>query len=325
VAAQLSPAEAKKQLEQSIKSSVASVLHISSPDDVDTHRPLSELGMDSVMTVSLRKQFRETFKITIPPTLIWAHPTVSHLTKWFSENAQVRISAPSPAPKRTQRQPRSQKSSGAADPVAAVPSNPQERKKHLEQSIKSCVASVLHLASPDDVDTHRPLSELGMDSVMTVSLRKQFRETFKLTIPPTLIWSHPTVSHLTKWFVENAPTASSPPPPTSAAKGSRKSKSQRPNKTAGAAATAVPTNPQERKKHLEQGIKTCVAAVLRLSTPDDVDPHRPLSELGMDSVMTVSLRKQFKETFKVTIPPTLIWAHPTVSHLTKWFVSKLAE
>ncbi|CAZ86184.1 unnamed protein product [Tuber melanosporum] len=316
------PADLKKHLEATIKANVASVLRLSSPDDVDTHRPLSELGMDSVMTVGLRKQFKDTFKVTIPPTLIWAHPTVAHLTKWFAENAKV--SAPSAAAT-TSSAPKKSKAPKKSTPSSsgnALPSNPVDLKKRLEQMIKADVASVLRLSSPDDVDTHRPLSELGMDSVMTVGLRKQFKDTFKVTIPPTLIWAHPTVAHLTKWFTENVkPTSSAA---AAAAPPTKKSKSTKKSSTS-PTGLSLPTNPAELKKHLEKQIKADVASVLRLSSPDDVDPHRPLSELGMDSVMTVGLRKQFKDTFKVTIPPTLIWAHPTVSHLCKWFAENVAK
>lgn len=322
-AAPSNPADLKKHLEATIKADVASVLRLSSPDDVDTHRPLSELGMDSVMTVGLRKQFKDTFKVTIPPTLIWAHPTVAHLTKWFAENAKVSApsaAATSSAPKKS----KSPKKSAPSSSGSALPSNPADLKKHLEQMIKADVASVLRLSSPDDVDTHRPLSELGMDSVMTVGLRKQFKDTFKVTIPPTLIWAHPTVAHLTKWFTENAKPTTTTTSAAPTASSTKKSKSTKKSSTS-STGLSLPTNPAELKKHLEKQIKADVASVLRLSSPDDVDPHRPLSELGMDSVMTVGLRKQFKDTFKVQIPPTLIWAHPTVSHLCKWFAENLAK
>ncbi|CUS12398.1 unnamed protein product, partial [Tuber aestivum] len=312
-AAPSNPADLKKHFEAAIKADVASVLRLSSPDDVDTHRPLSELGMDSVMTVGLRKQFKDTFKVTIPPTLIWAHPTVAHLTKWFAENAKASTPSTRTTTPSASKKSKSPKKSAPSSSGSALPSNPADLKKYLEQTIKTDVASVLRLSSPDDVDIHRPLSELGMDSVMTVGLRKQFKDTFKVTIPPTLIWAHPTVAHLTKWFAENAKSTTS----SSAAPSTKKSKSTKKSSTS-STSLSLPTNPAELKKHLEKQIKANVASVLRLSSADDVDTHRPLSELGMDSVMTVGLRKQFRDTFKVQIPPTLIWGHPTVSHLSKW-------
>ena len=76
-----------------------------------------------------------------------------------------------------------------------------ELKTYLDQKIRECVAGVLQLAA-DEVDSRAALADLGVDSVMTVSLRKALQSTLKVKVPPTLTWSHPTVSHLAGWFAE---------------------------------------------------------------------------------------------------------------------------
>ena len=83
----------------------------------------------------------------------------------------------------------------------AMPQSAAEVKDYLDEKIRGCVAQVLHMA-PDDVDSKTALSELGVDSVMTVTLRRQLQQTLKVKVPPTLTWSHPTVSHLVGWFAE---------------------------------------------------------------------------------------------------------------------------
>jgi 6-methylsalicylic acid synthase len=89
----------------------------------------------------------------------------------------------------------------AADPDhAAVPGAGPERTAYLTGKISECVATVLQLPDVSDVDPKIALPELGMDSVMTVALRKQLQLTLGVRVPPTLVWGHPTVSHLTKWF-----------------------------------------------------------------------------------------------------------------------------
>ncbi|KAG4433787.1 hypothetical protein IFR05_010726 [Cadophora sp. M221] len=82
---------------------------------------------------------------------------------------------------------------------AAIPKGP-ERFPILTEKIAGCVASVLQLASVDDVDPKAALADLGMDSVMTVAFRKMLQQELKVKVPPTLVWGHPTVSHLVKWF-----------------------------------------------------------------------------------------------------------------------------
>ncbi|KAK0109407.1 hypothetical protein ONS95_002105 [Cadophora gregata] len=90
-----------------------------------------------------------------------------------------------------------------------------------------------------------------------------------------------------------------------------------------AGASSVPKGP-ERILFLTEKISGCVAAVLQLASAEDVDPKAALADLGMDSVMTVAFRKILQQELKVKVPPTLVWGHPTVSHLVKWFDGQIA-
>ena len=54
----------------------------------------------------------------------------------------------------------------------------------------------------DDVDTRLPLAELGVDSIMTVALRRQLEKQTGLALPPTLLWEHPTAAAVTARIVE---------------------------------------------------------------------------------------------------------------------------
>lgn len=82
-----------------------------------------------------------------------------------------------------------------------IPSSGPELKAYLDEHIRSCVASVLHL-SPSDVDSRAAISDLGLDSVMSVTFRRQLQQTLKVPVPPTLTWNHPTVGHLVEWFAQ---------------------------------------------------------------------------------------------------------------------------
>ncbi|PVH78061.1 KR-domain-containing protein [Cadophora sp. DSE1049] len=90
-----------------------------------------------------------------------------------------------------------------------------------------------------------------------------------------------------------------------------------------AGGASIPKGP-ERVPILTDKIAGCVAAVLQLAGADDVDPKAALADLGMDSVMTVAFRKMLQQELKVKVPPTLVWGHPTVSHLVKWFDGQIA-
>ena len=87
----------------------------------------------------------------------------------------------------------------------------------------------------------------------------------------------------------------------------------------------MPTSGPELKAYLDVAIRKCVAETLQLTSADDVDPRAALSDLGMDSVMTVTLRRHLQKALGVKVPPTLTWSAPTVSHLQKWFAEKLEK
>ncbi|KAM5481210.1 6-methylsalicylic acid synthase [Microsporum canis] len=93
-----------------------------------------------------------------------------------------------------------------ASPVSStgsskLPSSGPELKTYLDEQIRECVASVLHLSSKD-IDSRVALGDLGLDSVMNTALRRQLQRTLKVNVPPTLVWSYPTIKHLVGWFFE---------------------------------------------------------------------------------------------------------------------------
>ena len=91
---------------------------------------------------------------------------------------------------------------GAADSHNTMPASGPELKPWLDTKIRECLVSVLQLSSIDDVDSRAALADLGVDSVMTVRLRKRLQSSLKVKVPPTLMWSHPTVGHLVGWYME---------------------------------------------------------------------------------------------------------------------------
>ncbi len=91
------------------------------------------------------------------------------------------------------------------------------------------------------------------------------------------------------------------------------------------AATEVPKSGPELDGYVDTAIRTCVAETLQMPSADDVDPRAALSDLGMDSVMTVALRRQLQKALGIKVPPTLTWSHPSASHLQKWFTEQMQK
>lgn len=84
---------------------------------------------------------------------------------------------------------------------SSKPKTEPEIKDFVGRQITQCVASTLSLPE-ESVDRHIALTELGMDSVMTVELRTQLQQALKMKVGPTIIWNHPTVHHLVGYFAK---------------------------------------------------------------------------------------------------------------------------
>lgn len=72
-----------------------------------------------------------------------------------------------------------------------------------------------------------------------------------------------------------------------------------------------------------QQVIEAVAAELGLSETD-VDPRVPLVETGVDSIMTVALRRTLEKRTGLALPPTLLWEHPTAAAVSDRIVELLA-
>ncbi|MFH9611374.1 beta-ketoacyl synthase N-terminal-like domain-containing protein [Streptomyces sp. NPDC017448] len=72
--------EAREKITADVREQVAGVLNFD-PAEVEIKRPLVELGVDSVMTVALRVRLQHRYGIELPPTILWAKPTVAALSE----------------------------------------------------------------------------------------------------------------------------------------------------------------------------------------------------------------------------------------------------
>ncbi|MEC3976913.1 KR domain-containing protein, partial [Amycolatopsis sp. H20-H5] len=57
----------------------------------------------------------------------------------------------------------------------------------------------------------------------------------------------------------------------------------------------------------------------------EVDPRRALLEMGLDSVMTVRIRRALERRFGLPLPATLFWDHPTIDAVTALLAERLEE
>ncbi|HEX6245908.1 MAG TPA: SDR family NAD(P)-dependent oxidoreductase, partial [Polyangiales bacterium] len=76
------------------------------------------------------------------------------------------------------------------------------RRQRAVQLVCEDAAQVLGLASAEAVAPERPLSQLGLDSLMAVELRNRIAARFECRLPATLLFDHPTPAALGRHLVE---------------------------------------------------------------------------------------------------------------------------
>ncbi|KAH8693010.1 polyketide synthase [Talaromyces proteolyticus] len=98
----------------------------------------------------------------------------------------------------------SNESSSTRSPADLLPPSKEERRSYLDHTIRGCLSQVLHLSGPEEVDSKAVMSDLGLDSVLTVTLRGLLGKATGVNVPPTLTWACPTVLDLVSWFETRA-------------------------------------------------------------------------------------------------------------------------
>ena len=79
--------------------------------------------------------------------------------------------------------------------------------------------------------------------------------------------------------------------------------------------------PKEREKMLLHHLQTQVAAVLRSAELPTV--YQPFTELGMDSLMSLELRRRLEESLQIQMPATLAYDYPMVDRLAKFLLTQI--
>jgi NAD(P)-dependent dehydrogenase (short-subunit alcohol dehydrogenase family)/acyl carrier protein len=82
--------------------------------------------------------------------------------------------------------------------------------------------------------------------------------------------------------------------------------------------------PNQRRSIVQQHVRAHATKVLGLGAAHTIDPRRPLSELGLDSLMAVELRNALGVSLKRSLPATLLFDYPTLETLTDFLLKELS-
>jgi acyl carrier protein len=104
------------------------------------------------------------------------------------------------------------------------------------------------------------------------------------------------------------------PPARRTAPGQGEAGPERPAAQASSAAAVLAAPAAERHRLLEDHLRHRVAGVLRMP-PTQLDVNRPLSTLGIDSLMAVELKNKVESELQVSVPLVQVVQGPTVAEL----------
>ncbi|KAH5774382.1 mellein synthase [Parastagonospora nodorum] len=102
--------------------------------------------------------------------------------------------------RKARAQDQSAPASGNASDSSGRPTASADLKPWLDVKIRECVALVMGVEDIEEIDTRVPLSDYGVDSIMTIALRQKLQSKLKIKVPQTLMWNYPTVSAMVGWF-----------------------------------------------------------------------------------------------------------------------------
>jgi acyl carrier protein len=77
-----------------------------------------------------------------------------------------------------------------------------EPREIFAERVAREVAQVLGIDSSESIERERGLFDMGMDSLMSVQLRKRLEAEFGRTLPKMLTFTYPTVAALTEYLVD---------------------------------------------------------------------------------------------------------------------------
>jgi acyl transferase domain-containing protein len=83
--------------------------------------------------------------------------------------------------------------------------------------------------------------------------------------------------------------------------------------------------PRERIALLGDHVRSTVAGVLGQAQADQLDPHRGLFEMGMDSLMAIEVSRSLQTSLEESFPLTSVFDHPTIESLARHLAVTVLE
>jgi surfactin synthase thioesterase subunit/acyl carrier protein len=169
-------------------------------DPIAPDQPLNEIGLDSLMSVSVSNSLEDEFGIPVPVAELISGPTINQLIDGvFRElwTDKIRVAPAKPLPYAPLSAAKFQECVGVAD-AESIAFNSDARAK-LESVLQRHITAELGFVDP--IDPHQPLNEVGLDSSRSVTLANTLEDVGISVSATELIWG-PTINQLVDHLVD---------------------------------------------------------------------------------------------------------------------------
>ena len=203
-------AKASKRVTRDESTAIRALKIISSETNVDMtelveNAAFENLGVDSLMSLALSAKFREELDIEINSTLFTDYPTVGEMKKFFSKFDNTAVSPESESSDESSFESVSSPTpilqDGYGTPLSSSPSSAsslsgkEDSKGMTFRNIsiaREVVAQEMGVPATDILDD-ADLSEVGMDSLMSLAILSTLREKTSIDLPSTFLNTNCTI------------------------------------------------------------------------------------------------------------------------------------
>lgn len=173
--------------------------------ELSEEKSFAEMGVDSLLSLTVSGKFREVLDIEVPSTLFVDYPTVKDLKQYLAQfdsetgqdnSVEAESSAEDNSSVTTPLLETDSQSSIVTDEELV---DPKTSDGQMATTIRSTVAEELGVAA-GEITASTDLAELGMDSLMSLTVLGKLRESTGEDLPSDFFAEHATFGDIEKSF-----------------------------------------------------------------------------------------------------------------------------
>ena len=153
--------------------------------DLEPGSDFVELGVDSLLSLTASSRLREELDLDIPSTLFADYPTVKDLTAFLRRNDDSAVSTRAPSTACPTPLVDSDSDGYETDDTEQTDPSDLDYKPDILDSFRCILAEEVGLPL-DELKGTSDFAELGMDSLLSLTVLARLREELDLDLPPTL-------------------------------------------------------------------------------------------------------------------------------------------